>query len=322
MNNKTLTLLTILTLLISVFNVKICSAQNITQNLELYYKIDEGYGIRVYDSSTQNNHGTAYGGVTWTTGLIHTGLSFDGVDDTVKVDSTYPHLDGKDFTICGWFKPTPTAKYQFLWFKWWVNVFITSNLNGFVFELNDGEYKPVSVWIPVTNKWYFLVQVHHGSLHKAYVYDENGLVGTAERNDIGTTQSSDDHVFTISEYGWFGGENAYYQGLADEIRIYTRALSDDEINIIYRYRGLTSAETKTDYTLSYVMFFVLSIAVLLLSVLSFKIPLTAFIGFILSFAVIVMHITSLNDEPLMLSFAVATVFINVICMLFAVRRMM
>gem|GEM_PF-3548859 len=184
------------------------------------------------DGSGNNNHGTIHG-ATWTDGKHGKALSFDGVDDLVVLQSVEPRLDGKDFTIAGWFKPSPLAKYQFLWWKWRPNVFITPWLDRFVFELDDGTYKPVAVLTPVMNKWYFLVQVHAGSLHKAYVCDENGLIGTAQRNDIGTTRGSDGYRFQISRPGWWSANNAYYQGLADEVRIYNRALNDWEVKWNY-----------------------------------------------------------------------------------------
>jgi hypothetical protein len=160
-------------------------------------------------------------------------LSFDGVDDYVKGDTTLPLLDGKDFTIAGWFRPAPLDKYQFLWWKWRPNVYINSSLNAFVFEIYDSTYKQVSVNTPITNKWYFLVQIHKGTQHKAYVFDESKLIGSSERNDIGPTTGSDGTRFFVSRIGWWASDNAWYHGLADEVRIYNRALSDSEIKALY-----------------------------------------------------------------------------------------
>lgn len=199
----------------------------------------------IRDSTSNDNDGTKKGAnepIVTTSGVISDAQDFDGTDDYVELYSTNPHLDGQNFTIMGWFKPEPNGKYQFLWYKWRPNVLITPALQTFIFELDDGTYKSVGVNTPVSNKWYFLVQVLEGSTHKAYVYDENGLLGTAERSDIGTTQGSDTVKFRVSREGWFGN-NSMYKGLADEVRISDKARSSAWITACY--------ETQRDDLLDY-----------------------------------------------------------------------
>ena len=71
-------------------------------NLVAYWKFDEGGGSVAYDSSG-NNHGTIYGAI-WTSGQNSGALSFDGVNDYVEV-SDDPSLDiTNEITIGAWVK--------------------------------------------------------------------------------------------------------------------------------------------------------------------------------------------------------------------------
>lgn len=192
----------------------------------------------VYDRSPFGNHGAIHGAVWQTLPSGKSALSFDGVDDFVNCGNDESiHLDGKDFTITAWVKPEIQNKYRFIYHKWRPNVFITNDEKRFTFEIDDGEYKPVHIYTSIQNKWYFLVQrVKQNQEHKAWVFDESGLIGTALRTDIGTTQGSDGSSFRLSYFGWFGGGedvNAEYKGLIDEVLIYNRALSEEEIKRLY-----------------------------------------------------------------------------------------
>jgi hypothetical protein len=132
-----------------------------------------------------------------------------------------------------WFKPTPLAKYQFLFYKWRPNFFIAPTLDSLNFEIFDSDYKPLSVATPITNKWYLVAMIHQGNSLKSYVYDASGLLGTNQRGDIGPSTESDNAQAIFSQPGWWGSDNAFYQGFIDDIRIYNRALSAAEIQAIY-----------------------------------------------------------------------------------------
>jgi hypothetical protein len=55
-----------------------------TKGLVAYWSFDEGSGNIAYDSSGNGNHGTIYG-AKWTSGKFGQALSFDGVDDYVRI---------------------------------------------------------------------------------------------------------------------------------------------------------------------------------------------------------------------------------------------
>lgn len=69
-----------------------------------YWKFDAGSGSRVQDSSGNGNDGTIQG-ATWTTGRFGKALAFDGKDDWLDIPDL--RFDG-DFTIEAWVKLTGT----------------------------------------------------------------------------------------------------------------------------------------------------------------------------------------------------------------------
>ena len=203
--------------------------------LSIYWGMNEGSGSSVSDLSGNGNAGNITGGYSWVPGVNGSAISFDGVSGSLAAITGNPLLNGKNFTIYGWFKPNPNGKYQFLWHKRRPNLLITPSANVFGFELEDaGGAKSVSISTSISNKWYFLAEVLQGSRFTCYVFDQNGLVGTGERNDLGAIVLSDGNTFNVSQTGWWGGgEDSPYRGLADEVAVYTRALSVSEIRAIY-----------------------------------------------------------------------------------------
>ncbi|MEW6027447.1 MAG: fibronectin type III domain-containing protein, partial [Planctomycetota bacterium] len=76
-------------------------------NLLAHWKFDEGTGGIANDVSGNNNHGTLYGGPTWSAGA----LSFDGVDDYVdcgNINAANPGLSGS-LTASAWVKTSDVS---------------------------------------------------------------------------------------------------------------------------------------------------------------------------------------------------------------------
>jgi hypothetical protein len=193
-----------------------------------YWKFDEGSGSIAYDSSGLDNNGTIYG-ATWTIDC-HSGfcLSFDGVDDYVLIpDSSSLNLDG-EITLEAWVKPTGpwNGDYPGVIAKYWVPGYLlgirnSSSTWGFWLRSNSGVASIFSDSPVEFNKW----------IHIAVVRDENNTM----KMFINGTQQSSITTFTDSiaspgrdlEIGKWGPR--YFNGTIDEVRIYNRALTADEI---------------------------------------------------------------------------------------------
>jgi hypothetical protein len=211
-------------------------------NPDLYLTFDAGQGTTAYDFSGNAYNGTLYNSPSWTNGKYNRGLEFEyDTDMKVEIDTTYPHLDDSDFTICGWFKPTPYDAHQFLVFKQWIYIHIPYGLSYILCVVYDGSFHPCILYTSIANKWYFVAMVfekesslgnNDGTL-TSYLYDENGLLDTDTDTSIGQLSSTNSYKFRIGREGWWGSNNSYYDGIADDILVYKYALTSDEIKTLY-----------------------------------------------------------------------------------------
>jgi len=207
-----------------------------------YWKFDEGYGNIAHDYSGNGNNGTIYG-ATWVDGVIGKALSFDGVDDYVEV----PHSDSlmpSAFTVAVWFKVYNwTSQFARVLEKGGYTVGggygIEGNPNG------DGKIQLV-IWngtasqtfetstVLSFNTWYFFVGVFDGRNVKVY------LNGNLERSGT-ATMTTNTYKLVIGR--WAAASGNFWNGIIDEVRIYNRALTAEEIANIYRAGSLKPART-------------------------------------------------------------------------------
>jgi len=202
-----------------------------------YWSFDEGSGNVAYDASGNNNHGTLINGPQWTTGKVGGGLSFDGVDDYVRI----PHSASLDidahFTISAWIKTTANMSgaccvTHNIFRKFVVPKYITMGIsyNTEIYlllkddngnSLNPRGYTPAGNRVN-NGEWHHIVAVRDGIY--GYLYYDGVLFASASNPNIGS----------VSNLGGlaigFG-----FNGLIDEVRIYNRALSEEEIRYHYNY---------------------------------------------------------------------------------------
>src|SRR5262249_44670786 len=216
--------------------------------LVAYWKFDEGSGTTVADASGNGNIGTLVNGPLWTAGRVGNGLYFDGIDDNVTVpDSASLHLSSS-FTLSAWVNPT-VAQSDFttalakntasdhVYFLYATSgsgycgntgfPLAGANLSGAQQVICNSSGLPL-------NTWSYLTSTYDGSNFKYYV---NGSLsqtvpfsGTIDPS-TGTLQIGASHF----------GEN--FKGFIDEVRIYSRALSDTEIQTIYQQDSGTTVQT-------------------------------------------------------------------------------
>jgi hypothetical protein len=203
-------------------------------NLVSHWKFDEGSGTIAYDSAGDND-GTIYGEAVWTTGQIDGALDFDGVDDYVDC-GTGPAITGTGtFTSSAWVKVTELPVSGAL-----VVVNQRSTLandgsylidvlsSGYVhFEVFNGGYgfyfnSDVSVG---DGFWHHIVGVRT-STTEGEIYVDGKLAGSGS----GPARSLSNFDVVVGR--WNGG-SLYFNGIIDDVRIYNRALSAEEIQELY-----------------------------------------------------------------------------------------
>lgn len=81
-------------------------AQTPTDGLVAYWSFDEEIGTTALDSSGNDNTGTLINGPSWVTGRVGNALSFDGINDYVEInDNNNLDLTVGEFTLSAWIYP-------------------------------------------------------------------------------------------------------------------------------------------------------------------------------------------------------------------------
>ena len=180
---------------------------------------DTGAAVSVYldDISAQR----------WVNGRYEEALSFDGVDDYVSI-STISTAKTQE----GWFYFTKLAKTKTNNNHLFNNLYQHS-ANNYLYLNGTGDYIP---WIPSINTWYHLVLTFTDSSDTNTVkfYVNGGA-------PYSVTQQGEPHsIQVVSQISGSGTNNAFH-GLIDEVRIYNRTLSAEEIKAHY-YGNLHSKD--------------------------------------------------------------------------------
>jgi PKD repeat protein len=158
-------------------------------------------------------------------------LSFDGVDDYVEVADSDTLKGMEQLTLEVWIKPESFPQYAGIIGKWrWPTTmhYILGYFSGgmlWFFVGNDTSADSISVTQPPLGAWTHIVAVFNGSVDLRIYY--NGTLKGCK-------------ITTISRIGTgsvplYIGKYAIYQfnGTIDEVRIYSRALTEEEIMAHY-----------------------------------------------------------------------------------------
>ena len=219
---------------------------SIASGLVAYWKLNEASNTAAADSAGSNT-GTISGNYTWTTGRINNALSLSGGSMSAASAASLNFGTGS-FSVEMWGKYRDFT-YPKAWFMikksnvcytagspgW--DVGHTYNENGIVVCLSDGTANTGNAGITfdpgfrpseMVNKWVHIVIVFDRSADKAKAY-VNGAKQTNELDISAITGSVDNAVaLTVGTmYGWST------DGTLDEIKLYNRALSANEVQYAY-----------------------------------------------------------------------------------------
>ena len=194
--------------------------------LVLALGFDENGGTTVADTSGNSNHG-AVSNATWTTGRYGSALSFNGTDSWVTVaDSNSLDLVGA-MTLEAWVFPTDLADWRAVILKETSGdmVYALYASDGAVpggHALIDSEWQRVDGTTALTlNTWTHLAATFDGAALRLYI---NGQLN-ASTSISGNLNTSPWPLRIGGDAVW--GE--YFEGTIDEVRVYSRALSQSEI---------------------------------------------------------------------------------------------
>lgn len=199
-----------------------------------FWKFEEGSGVIAGDSSGVGNNGTI-NGATWTTGKIGQALSFDGVNNYVAASSAV-NPGASDFTLSFWFYPTDFNTFPAGYVRTilsqqngtgtgrgWIYIYdINSHLNsslGSVFG-DSGFTLSLNTWVQAT-------LVHNNAANTLTWY----VNGVARNTNTGVAIESATGNYILGAQK--DVTKGLYAGILDDVRIYNRALTVDEIQRLY-----------------------------------------------------------------------------------------
>jgi hypothetical protein len=212
--------------------------------LVLYLTFDEGSGNIVYDYSGDGNNGTLYNGTSicggidacplWVDGKFGKALSFDGVDDYISI-SAGPSLDitrTMSVTVAFWFNMPDTSLSR--------NVMVKDGelaicVGGGYLIFRDNRANGYSVSASLeNNKWYFFVGEYDYSVNKVKIYLNGNLIASGLSGAWNSSPTT--RIFTIGSgnYPNTACSGRFYQGFIDEVLIFNRTLSEEEIRFLYQ----------------------------------------------------------------------------------------
>ena len=222
-------------------NIEVLEDQTTTVDFQLteapdlvgLWHFDEGEGTTTVDSSGYGNNGTLVNGPVWHDGKVgNNALSFDGVDDYVDC-SQGTNLNITDaITIEAWVYPTASSYDQW-------DAILAKGGSSYRLHMHDNQFDlGLSIVgqpnqnldagsVFVQNQWTHVAGTYNGTIMKIYI---NGTLA----NSIAVSGA-----IKTNDYPLWIGDNSqvpdrYFNGLIDEVTIYNRALSAEEIKSDYK----------------------------------------------------------------------------------------
>lgn len=168
-----------------------------------------------------------------TVGKIGQGLFFDGTDDYIPLSDTAALSPGSNnFSISAWFNTADPAVTQAIYSNFGTTAFILLRVSGTARFLSSDDASQGGNAVGATTLlpgiWYHVVGIRNGV--STYVYLNGVLDGTGGTN-LGTLTITGNTPPAIGRQNNAGSQ--YFVGKIDEIRIYNRALSLNEIKQLY-----------------------------------------------------------------------------------------
>jgi hypothetical protein len=211
-----------------------------------WWMFDEGAGTTA-DDSAGDNDGTLVGDPVWTSGQIGGALDFDGDDDYVDVgDPIDDSLDfgaGDSFSISAWVKTTD-ENGQIVYkrrctgvgghYEEGYRLHLTTGKPSFGIEDTSDNGTQISGSTIVTNnEWHHVVAVRDTATDRLYIYLDGSSDATPVTDvTLGTLDT--DRSLEIGRADATSPPGlSYHDGKIDDVRIYERALSAEEVLQLY-----------------------------------------------------------------------------------------
>ncbi len=211
------------------------SFASLMEGLVVHYEFEENAN----DSSGNNYHGIEIGGVSYIQGVAGYAASFDGIDDYVDMGVTLGGYSA--FSEFAWVRAnTLKSGNNFVQSSNWYVSDTLGNDGGSDMAITNGYIKS---WINqpdrtassvlagpyvVIGQWHLIGSTWDGSTHRLY-FDGAEVTSGAYTGYMG--ESAKNSLVASKHYG--AGLTDFFNGDVDELRIYNRALTQQEVEQLH-----------------------------------------------------------------------------------------
>lgn len=210
-----------------------------------FWPMDEGEGETIQDVSGNDNRGIFKNGVAWGDGKTANGLHFDGTDDFVQLQASESlDINNNAVTLTAWVKleilpgDLPGAFGPIYDSESDCYVLYEDRGNKelrFKVSTTSGAERPGIKEQELTlNEWLYIVGVYDGERAMIYL---NGVLMDEHTGLSGNVKSG--QIAKLGE-----SMNSFFRGSIDNIQVYNRALSENEINVLYAGAGSSTGVEK------------------------------------------------------------------------------
>ena len=198
--------------------------------------VDRSRGTSLTDWSPNRNHGTLTNMEPATDWVVSGGqgaLDFDGSNDYITITDNPSQTPGR--TVCAWIKYDGSATLKYIIAKnnlWWLYV---STLEKLVFRFAGTSSDVIltgATSIPAS-QWIHACGVHHADASGTLQVFLNGVLDAT--STIGGATANTNSATLIGRR--FGGTDTFL-GQIDDVRNYNRQLTQPEIQLLSRRRGI------------------------------------------------------------------------------------
>jgi hypothetical protein len=202
------------------------------QNCVLWLPFDEGSGSTAYDASGNGNNGTLVNSPSWVAGQFGDALQFSGSTQYVSLPTNVYGLGiTNQATFCAWIYPTASETAATIFGDYASSEGMALRLNALAsitFYIYPGNYRETVTYAFSLNTWYFIV-AEMGADGYLHIFINGTEVGTPVTLG-GNIGNSADKL----NIGATGGGGSCFAGIIDDVRIYSTALSPQQISDLYK----------------------------------------------------------------------------------------
>jgi hypothetical protein len=239
-----------LLLLFVIFNLSFVidsSTKSLEDGLVAHYNFNN---CDARDVSGNDNDGLLFGDVTCWCGIEDDGLLLDGVNDYVEFHGIVNrYFTTSDFTLSffirtdqySFYKQSLFSKREDCGEEFVLDFLLNRNkkkIETFVQQSEYKKYRDISPEIE-DGGWYHVTLVREGQEAHTYI---NGIMQKSVKRCSGLDLSND-AVLSFSNSPCLDGKVQRFKGILDEVRVYDRALTEEEVEAIYSLTPIEKAYT-------------------------------------------------------------------------------